>query len=65
MRKLHIHARSLGVIFDSALTFDKQINSVVKGCYFQLRNIAKLKSILSHNDMKTVTTALISSRLDY
>ncbi len=34
-------------------------------CYFQLRNIAKLKSILSLNDMKTVSTALISSRVDY
>ena len=49
---LHVHARNLGVIFDPALKFDKQINSVVKGCFFQLRNITK-------------PFALISSRLDY
>ena len=62
---LHSHARNLGVIFDSALKFDKQINSVVKGCYFHLRNIAKLKPLLSFNNLKTVTTALISPHLDY
>lgn len=62
---LHSHARNLGVIFDSALKFDKQINSVVKGCFFHLRNIAKLKPLLSFNDLKTVTNTLISSGLDY
>ena len=58
---LHTHARNLGVIFDPAVKFDKQINSVVKGCFFQLRNIAKLKPFLSFHDLKTVTNALISS----
>ncbi len=40
-------ARNGGVISDLAQKFDKQINSVMKGCYFQLRNTAKLKFILS------------------
>lgn len=59
------HGRNPGVIFDSELKFHKQINSVVKGCYFHVRNIAKLKSILSLNNMKIITTAFGSSRLDY
>jgi len=29
---LHTHVRNLGVIFDSALTFDKQTNGVVRSC---------------------------------
>ncbi len=36
------HARNLGVIFDPTLKFDKQINSVVKSAFFQLRMIAKI-----------------------
>ncbi len=33
--------RNLGVIFDSALTFDHKIKCVVKSCFFHLRTIAK------------------------
>ncbi len=36
-------ARTLGVIFDPALKFDKQINSGVKSAFFcQFRMIAKI-----------------------
>ena len=34
-------------------------------CYFQLRNIAKIKSFLSAADLEIVIHAFISSRLDY
>ncbi len=57
------NARNLGVIFDPALKFDKQINSVVKSAFFQLRMIAKIKSFLSFKE--TVIHAFTSSRLDY
>ena len=55
----------LGVIFHSALTFDKQMYSVVKGSFFHLRTIAKLKSFLSFKDLEIVIHALISSQIDY
>ena len=56
----------LGVwILDSALKFDRQINAVVKGAFFQLRQIAKIKNFLSRPDLEKVIHALISSRLDY
>ncbi len=58
---LHSHVRNLGVTFDSALTFDKQINAVVRSCFYQLKNIAKMKSFLTLRDIH----AFISSRLDY
>ena len=57
--------KNLGFTFDSALTFNKQISSVVKGSFYQLRTIAKLKSILTHTDLITITHAFITSRLDY
>ncbi len=62
---LHSHVRNLGVTFDSALTFEKQINAVVRSCFYQLKNIAKMKSFLTLRDMESVIHAFISSRLDY
>ena len=58
-------ARNLGVIFDSNLSFNKQVSTVVQSCYFQLRNISKIKSFLSPPDLEKVIHALITSRLDY
>ncbi len=62
---LHSHVRNLGVTFYSALTFDKQINAVVRSCFYQLKNIAKMKSFLTLRDMESVIHPFISSRLDY
>ena len=57
--------KNLGVILDSSLKFDRQINAVVKGAFFQLRQIAKIKNLLSRPDLEKVIHALISNRLDY
>ena len=62
---VHSHARNVGVIFDSALTFYKLINSVVKGSFFNRRTIVKLKSFLSFKDLEMVIHALLSSQIDY
>ena len=59
------HARNLGVILDSELCLDKQISTVVKNSFYQLRVISRLKSFLSHNDLEIVIHAFITSRLDY
>ncbi len=40
---VHSHVRNVGVNFDSALTFDKQVNAVVRSSFYQLKNIAKMK----------------------
>lgn len=62
---VNTQVRNLGVIFDSEMKFDKQVNAVVKGSFFQLRGIAKLKGVLSSKDMEAVIHAFITSRLDY
>ncbi len=56
---------NLGVTFDSLLNFEKQISTVVKGSFFHLRSIAKLKQSLPHIDLKTVIHVFITSHLDY
>lgn len=64
--KLHLYIRNLGVTFDSVfLTFVKQIKAVVRHCFYQLKNIAKKKSLLTPIDMDSVIDAFVSSRLVY
>ncbi len=57
--------RNSGVIFDSAFKFEKQISSVVKASFFQLRLLAKVKPYLPHKEFESVIHAFITSRLDY
>lgn len=53
------------MIFDSSLFFDKQISAVIRGSFFHLRSIAKLKNILSSKDLEVAIHAFVTSRLDY
>lgn len=57
--------KNLGVLVDPELKFVKQINSVVKSCFFNLRLVAKMKPFLSFRDLEIVIHALVFSRLDY
>jgi len=38
--------KNLGGIFDSSFIFDKQISAIIRGSFFHLRSIAKLKKDL-------------------
>ena len=57
--------RNLGVIFDNGFKFNKQISSVVKTSFFQLRLLAKVKPYLPPKDFERVIHLFIMSRLDY
>ncbi len=59
------HVKNLGVIMESSLVLDKQVSSVVRAAFYQLRIISKLKSILSFRDLETIIHAFVSSRIDY
>ncbi len=50
---------------DSSLVLDKQVSSVVRAAFYQLRIISKLKSILSFRDPETIVHAFVSSRINY
>ena len=58
-------ARSLGVLFDRNLCFEQHITKIVQSCFYQLRNISKMRSILNLSDAETLLHSFISSRLDY
>ncbi len=56
---------NLGVILDSNLYFENHISHVKKTAFFHLRNIAKLRNMLSVSDAEKLVDAFMTSRLDY
>ena len=55
----------LGVVFDSELTFSKHVKSVVRRCFYHLRQLRTVRKSLTTESVKTLVQALIASRLDY
>ncbi len=53
------YVKNLGVVFDEHLKFDRQINSVVKSSFFQLRLLSKAKSFLSFKNLEKVIHVLL------
>ena len=62
---LSTSVRNLGVIFDSAFKFEKQVSSVVKNSFYHLRLLAKTKAYLSQKNLERVIHAFVTTRLDY
>uniref|UniRef100_A0A669EIT0 Reverse transcriptase domain-containing protein n=1 Tax=Oreochromis niloticus TaxID=8128 RepID=A0A669EIT0_ORENI len=62
---VHLSLRYLGVIFDSAMSLEQHSRQLIRNCLFQLRNISKLRTLLSKSELEMVIHAFISSRLDY
>ncbi len=46
-------------------SLDQHVNYLVCNCFYQLRNIAKLRPVVSTAEMEMIIHAFISSRLDY
>ena len=57
--------RNLGVIFDQSMSFDAYNRTLTRSCFFHLRNIAKLRSVVSRAELEMLLHAFISLRLDY
>ena len=57
--------RDLGVIFDQFLNVDDRITSICRSTHFHIRNIGKIRNLLSYDACSTIIHALISCRLDY
>ena len=47
------------------MNFEWHIKKVVQFFFFQLRNIARIKAMLSFRDLEKIIHVLVSSRLDY
>ncbi len=57
--------KNLGVILDSNLSFENHNSHVTKTAFFHLRNIAKLRNMLTVSDAEKLVHAFMTSRLDY
>ncbi|KAL1258994.1 hypothetical protein QQF64_009571, partial [Cirrhinus molitorella] len=57
--------RNLGVLFDSSLSFENHISSICKTAFFHLKNIVKLRPMLSKSNAETLIHAFMTSRIDY
>ena len=57
--------RDLCVIFYQSLSFDDYISSVCRSTHFHLRNIGRIRSLLSYDPTAQLLRALITTRIDY
>ena len=57
--------KNLGVTFDQDMSFQPHIKQITKIAFFHLRNIAKVRHILSQSDAEKLVHAFVTSRLDY
>ena len=58
-------AKNLGVVIDSMLTFEEQIDKLVKACFITIRKLAKVKVYLSQEQLQVLVSSLVFSMLDY
>ncbi|KAI5100796.1 hypothetical protein C0J45_9782, partial [Silurus meridionalis] len=57
--------KDLGVIIDPSLSFESHVNNVTRNAFFHLRNIAKIRNMMSLQDAEKLVHAFVTSRLDY
>ena len=57
--------RNLGMLFDSNLSLESHVSSICKTAFFHLKNISKLRPILSMSNAEMLIHAFMTSRLDY
>ena len=58
-------AKTLGVLFDSSLNFQKHISQTCRACYYHIRDLRQIQKSLSLDIAKQIAVALVSSKLDY
>lgn len=59
------HIKVLGIMLDTSLTLDNQINAVSKACYLQIRRINTIRRYLTQDAVRTLIQATVTVRLDY
>ncbi|XP_064195336.1 uncharacterized protein LOC135256955 [Anguilla rostrata] len=57
--------KDLGVTIDPDLSFETHVKNISRIAFFQLRNIAKIRHVLSVGDAEKLIHAFVTSRLDY
>ena len=60
-----VSTRNIGVCFDQSMKVDRHISQVCQTAYFQLRNIAVIRPLLTRMAAESLIHSLISSWLDF
>ena len=58
-------AKNLGVVIDSVLNFEEQIDKVVKSCFMTIRELSTVKIYLTQQQLQVLVYSKIFSNLDY
>lgn len=58
-------AKNLGVILDDILSFENQVNKVVKSSYALIKKLHQVKGYLSEDELKELGCSYILTNLDY
>lgn len=65
MLKTTDQARNLGVVMDSDLNLNNHMKTITKSAYYHLKNISRIKGLMSKQDLEKCVHAFIFSRLDH
>ena len=59
------NVKNLGVVLDSNLCLNKQVDDLCKKCFCHLRNIGSIRNLLTEDAAAALVRCLILSRIDY
>ena len=59
------HIKNLGVVMDSVLNMTKHINNLCRSAHFTIRNIARIRPLLTQSAAEKLVHAFVTTKLDY
>jgi hypothetical protein len=57
--------KNLGMYFDKTISMEQQASAITRSCFQQIRNIGRIRSLISVDACRTLVSSLVISRLDY
>ena len=63
--KVSNSVRSLGVVLDDKLTFDKHVAEICRNCYYHIKAFREIRRFLTKDIACSVARSIVLSRLDY
>ena len=57
--------KNIGVLFDRTLSMPDQVSDVCKSCFYCLRNIGKIRRLLTFETAERLIHSFIAVKLDY
>ena len=58
-------ALNLGVIFDDTMSLSPHVHTIIKGAFYHIRNISKIRKYISKSDIEILIHSFVSSKLDF